>query len=186
MLLDRQGGNSSKAQAGEARHAQRHNTSFHSALAAFDDVASYDARCMCCRKLERLPVDLPVMKEPSEVDVEGFVKANLTAYDGDSSFLAGATDKTKALFAHVQKLQAAEIAAGGVLDVDPSAPCGMTAFPAGYIDEQLDDVIVGLQTDKPLKRDIHPKGGINMVNAALKAYGFEEDPEVRLSARQRL
>lgn len=64
----------------------------------------------------------------------------------------------------------------GVLDVDPSKPSGIDAFPAGYIDREA-EVIVGLQTDAPLKRAIKPLGGINMVKAALEAYGFTPDPE---------
>ena len=103
---------------------------------------------------------------------------NFSRYDGDASFLAGPTENTKALWAAVEKLQAAELAAGGLLDVDPVTPSTMTAFPAGYIDKSK-EVVVGLQTDKPLKRAIKPLGGYKMVEAALKAYGRELDPATR-------
>mmetsp|Transcript_34578 Transcript_34578/g.81984 ORF Transcript_34578/g.81984 Transcript_34578/m.81984 type:complete len:699 (+) Transcript_34578:566-2662(+) len=76
------------------------------------------------------------------------------------------------------KLQADEIKSGGLLDIDPSVPSTITAFPPGYIDEELDQVVVGLQTDKPLKRAIKPQGGINMVNSSLKAYNIEPDQEI--------
>ena len=113
-----------------------------------------------------------------EIDVESFVRKNAYAYDGDCAFLTGPTEKTKNLWSKVNALKQEEIKAGGVLDVDASTPAGITSFPPGYIDPELDNVIVGLQTDEPLKRDVHPKGGINMVIAALKAYGFEPDPRM--------
>lgn len=124
------------------------------------------------------------MKEPTSIDVSGFIKANITRYDGDWAFLAGATEKTLKLWDKIQALQAEEIRKGGLLDVDPSIPSTITSFGPGFIDEELDDVCVGLQTDKPLKRAIKPCGGINMVNASLQAYGYEPDPEVsRLHAK---
>ena len=70
------------------------------------------------------------------------------------------------------------MAPAGLLDCDPNVPSTITSFPPGYIDAELDDVIVGLQTDAPLKRAIKPQGGINMVNAALKAFNIEPNDEV--------
>ena len=110
------------------------------------------------------------------IDVESFLKNNTYTYSGDASFLEGPTLRTKLLWAKVDALKKIESQRGGVISVDPSIPAGITSFGPGYIDLDLDKVVVGLQTDEPLKRDVHPKGGINMVNAALKAYGFEPDP----------
>ena len=110
------------------------------------------------------------------INVETFLANTTYAYNGDSSFLEGPTVRTKLLWAKVDALKQVEAKLGGVIDVDASVPAGITSFAPGYIDEDLDRVVVGLQTDKPLKRDVHPKGGIKMVNAALKAYGFDPDP----------
>lgn len=109
------------------------------------------------------------------IDVRGFIQANYTPYEGDGAFLAGATERTKLLWQAVADLLKAERDAGGVLDADTSVPTGITAHAAGYIDQDLEK-IVGLQTDKPLKRAIMPNGGIRVVKAGLEAYGFTLDP----------
>ena len=111
-----------------------------------------------------------------DVDVDGFVGGGYVPYGGGAGFLEGPTEKTKALLSRVRVLKDLEHKAGGVLDVDTRVPAGITSFPPGYIDDELDDVVVGLQTDKPLKRDVHPRGGINVVSAALRSYGYEPDP----------
>ena len=110
------------------------------------------------------------------INVRDFIQANYTPYEGDGGFLAGATDRTKALWDDVLRLYAAE-RDKGVLDVDPSVPSTLTAFGPGYIDKAKER-IVGLQTDAPLKRAIFPDGGIKMVDAALEAYDYTPDPEV--------
>mmetsp|Transcript_16803 Transcript_16803/g.46964 ORF Transcript_16803/g.46964 Transcript_16803/m.46964 type:complete len:799 (-) Transcript_16803:479-2875(-) len=129
-------------------------------------------------KFEMLADTRPVPKMPSQIDVAAFVKQNFVPYEGDASFLAGATEKTAALWEKVMALMKAERERGGVLDCDPSVASTLTAFGPGFIDKQLDDVIVGLQCDAPLKRAIKPMGGVRMVNAALESYGFQPDPEI--------
>ncbi|GFH24259.1 uncharacterized protein HaLaN_22019, partial [Haematococcus lacustris] len=118
-------------------------------------------------------------KSPSPVptiDVAKFIAENFTAYQGDASFLATATPRTQRLWSELEHLIHKE-QEKGVLDVDPSKPSTITAFGPGYIDQALEK-IVGLQTDAPLKRAIKPLGGINMVKAALEAYGYTPDPHV--------
>ncbi|MEM7723637.1 MAG: formate C-acetyltransferase [Pseudomonadota bacterium] len=110
------------------------------------------------------------------IDPRDFIQTNYTPYQGDGSFLAGPTARTTALWDRVLKLYEAERATG-VLDVDPSTPSTLTAFGPGYIDRDA-ELIVGLQTDAPLKRAIFPDGGIKMVDAALEAYGFTPDPAI--------
>ncbi|KAL6746423.1 pyruvate-formate lyase [Haematococcus lacustris] len=118
-------------------------------------------------------------KSPSPVptiNVAKFIAENFTAYQGDASFLATATPRTQRLWSELEHLIHKE-QEKGVLDVDPSKPSTITAFGPGYIDQALEK-IVGLQTDAPLKRAIKPLGGINMVKAALEAYGYTPDPHV--------
>ena len=110
------------------------------------------------------------------IDVRDFIQRNYEPYQGDSSFLVGATDRTRTLWDKVLDLYAEERKTG-VLDVDPAAAAGITAFGPGYIDRDLER-IVGLQTDAPLKRAVFPKGGIRMVEAALKAYGYTPDADL--------
>ena len=111
-----------------------------------------------------------------EIDIRGFIQANYTPYTGDSSFLEGATEKTKKLWDKVLALYEEE-RKKGVLDVDTKTPSAVNAYEAGYIDKELEE-IVGLQTDAPLKRAIMPNGGIRIVEKSCKAYGYEVDPEV--------
>ena len=111
------------------------------------------------------------------VDVRDFIQKNYTPYDGDDSFLAGPTEATTKLWADVMDLFAQETANGGVLDMDTKLVSTITSHEAGYIDKPLEQ-IVGLQTDKPLKRALMVDGGIRMAMAACKAYGYEVDPEI--------
>jgi len=111
------------------------------------------------------------------VDVREFIQKNYTPYDGNDSFLAGPTEATTKLWADVMDLFAQETANGGVLDMDTKQVSTITSHEAGYIDKPLEQ-IVGLQTDKPLKRALMVDGGVRMAMAACKAYGYEVDPEI--------
>ena len=111
------------------------------------------------------------------VDVRDFIQKNYTPYDGDDSFLAGPTEATTKLWADVMDLFAQETANGGVLDMDTKQVSTITSHEAGYIEKPLEQ-IVGLQTDKPLKRALMVDGGVRMAMAACKAYGYEVDPEI--------
>ena len=114
----------------------------------------------------------------SEINVRDFIQRNYTPYEGDSNFLANPTEKTKKLWDEVLELYKQEKAApGGVLDIDTKTVSTVAAHDAGYIDKDLEE-IVGLQTDKPLKRAIMPFGGIKIVEKSCEAYGREVDPEV--------
>ena len=112
-----------------------------------------------------------------EIDVRDFIQKNYTPYEGDASFLAGPTEATTKLWDEVMDLFKQEREHGGVLDMDTKVVTGITAHGAGYIDQPLEK-IVGLQTDKPLKRALHVNGGIRMAMAACKQNGYEVDPEV--------
>ena len=125
-----------------------------------------------------------------EVNVRDFVQNNYTPYDGDQSFLAGPTDATKKLFDELQKLQRAEFTKKsvgldgkertGVLDMDTDIVTGITAHKPGYINESMKDLeqVVGLQTDKPLKRAFMPFGGIKMAEQSTQMYGYESNKEL--------
>ena len=110
-----------------------------------------------------------------EVNTRDFIQKNYTPYDGDESFLAGPTDATNKLWGALQKLQKAERAKGGVLDMETEVVSGLTAYGPGYIDPELKDLekVVGLQTDKPLKRAFMPYGGIKMAEQACTTYGYQ-------------
>src|SRR3954469_5029462 len=112
-----------------------------------------------------------------DIDVRDFISTNVTPYSGDEAFLVGATDRTKAVWEKLQPYFREE-AKKGVLDVDPKTPSTLTSHGPGYIDRG-NEVIVGLQTDKPFRRAIMPTGGNKMVEDGLKASGFEVDPVVR-------
>ncbi len=112
----------------------------------------------------------------SWVDVRGFIQANYTRYDGDASFLKGATPRTLGLWAKLQELLKAE-REKGVLDASSDRPSSILAHDAGYID-RVQELVVGLQTDAPLKRAIMPNGGLRMVENGLEAYGFKIDPMI--------
>ncbi|MEO1350000.1 MAG: formate C-acetyltransferase [Cyanobacteria bacterium J06635_15] len=109
----------------------------------------------------------------AEINVRDFIQRNYAPYTGDDAFLAGATERTQALWAQVSDLMAQE-RSQGILDADTQVPTGITAHAPGYIDASLEQ-IVGLQTDKPLKRAIMPLGGIRVVRKSLEAYGYELD-----------
>ncbi len=111
------------------------------------------------------------------VDVQDFIQRNYTPYDGDESFLTPPTQRTRELWDEVKVLLEKERQAGGVLDVDASTISDIDAYAPGYIDKDK-EVIVGLQTDAPLKRAIMPFGGIRMVRKSLEAYGRKMDPKV--------
>jgi formate C-acetyltransferase len=110
-----------------------------------------------------------------EINVRDFIQQNYIPYDGDESFLALATDRTKKIWAKLNELFPEE-RKRGVLDIS-QIPSSITAHPPGYIDKEM-EIIVGLQTDAPLKRAIMPNGGFRMVANALKTYGYEPDPHV--------
>ena len=113
-----------------------------------------------------------------EINVRDFIQHNYTPYEGDESFLCGATEKTKKLWDEVLELYKKEHdSEGGVLDIDTKTISTVSAHDAGYIDKDLED-IVGLQTDAPLKRAIMPYGGIRIVEQSCEAYGRKVDPEV--------
>ena len=112
-----------------------------------------------------------------EINVRDFIQKNYTPYDGDESFLAGPTESTKTLWDEVMGLFAKEREAGGVLDMDTDLVSTIVSHPAGYIDQPLEK-IVGLQTEKPLKRALMVNGGIRMAVAACKQNGYEVDPEI--------
>ena len=116
-----------------------------------------------------------------EINVRQFIQDNYTPYDGDESFLADPTDATNKLWDALQKLQKEERAKGGVLDMETEVVTGITAYGPGYIDESLKDLeqIVGLQTDKPLKRAFMPYGGIKMAVQAAETYGYNVSDKLR-------
>ena len=112
-----------------------------------------------------------------EIDVRGFIQSNYTPYEGDDSFLKGATEKTQKLWNNVTDLYAKERENGDVLDVDVKTPSGINAYAPGYINKELEE-IVGLQTDAPLKRAIMPNGGIRIVEKSCESYGYKVDENI--------
>ena len=114
-----------------------------------------------------------------DVNVRDFIQNNYTPYDGDESFLAGPTQATDILWGRLQELQKQERENGGVLDCETEVVSGITAYGPGYIDEKTKDLeqIVGLQTDKPLKRAFMPYGGIKMAQEAAESYGYKINPK---------
>ena len=115
-----------------------------------------------------------------EVNVRDFIQKNYTPYDGDESFLEAPTEATDKLWGRLQELQKEERAKGGVLDMDTSVVSTITSHAPGYIDESMKDLeqVVGLQTDKPLKRAFMPFGGIKMAMKACETNGYTPDPEL--------
>ena len=115
-----------------------------------------------------------------EVDVRDFIQKNYTPYEGDESFLVGPTERTTKLWDDVMALMLKEREQGGVLDMDTKVVTGILSHPAGYIDAEHPEreTIVGLQTDKPLKRALHVNGGIRIACQAASQHGYEVDPEI--------
>ncbi len=116
--------------------------------------------------------------EDGEIDTRDFIQKNYTPYEGDGSFLAGPTAATTKLWNEVLELMKQEREKGGVLDADTEIISQINSHPAGYIDKDLEK-IVGLQTDKPLKRALMPFGGIRMAEQALNMYGYQISPKVK-------
>ena len=110
-----------------------------------------------------------------EVNMREFIQSNYTGYDGDAEFLANPTEATDKLWGRLKELQKEERAKGGVLDMETEIVSSMTAYGVGYIDESMKDLekVVGLQTDKPLKRAFMPYGGIKMAEQACTTYGYQ-------------
>ncbi|HBE9966871.1 TPA: formate C-acetyltransferase [Clostridioides difficile] len=113
-----------------------------------------------------------------EINVREFIQLNYSPYEGNDSFLAGATENTKKLWDEAMVLFKKERENGGTLDVDTKTVSGIAAYAPGYLDKEL-ETIVGLQTDAPLKRAVMPYGGIKMVENSCEAFGYELDPEIK-------
>ncbi len=113
----------------------------------------------------------------NEIDVRDFIQQNYKEYEGDEKFLAGATERTSTLMKKLQGLFALERQFGGVLDIDTETVSSLTSYSAGYIDKE-NEIIVGLQTNRPLKRGVNPFGGIRMVRQACEAYGYQLSPKI--------
>lgn len=118
------------------------------------------------------------------IDIRDFIQQNYTPYMGDESFLKEATARTKVLVEKLNDLLAQEQAAGGVLDVDTETVTSSTAYQPGYLDKER-DIIVGLQTDKPLRRGVNPFGGLRMTREACEAYGYQLSEKVEKAFRYR-
>ncbi len=118
------------------------------------------------------------------IDVRNFIQTNYAAYEGDDAFLCDATPRTKALMKKLQSLFALERQFGGVLDIDTATVSSLTSYSPGYIDKD-NEIIVGMQTNRPLKRGVNPFGGIRMVRQACQAYGYTLSPKVEEEFRYR-
>ncbi len=116
-------------------------------------------------------------KWQDEINVRDFIQLNYTPYEDDESFLCGPTARTSALLGKFTELLKQEQERGGVLDIDTETVTSLTAYEPGYLDKE-NEIIVGLQTDAPLKRGVNPFGGINMTRKACKAYGYELSDKV--------
>ncbi len=119
-----------------------------------------------------------------EINVRDFIQTNYTAYEGDDSFLAGATPRTQSLMKKIQSLFALERQYGGVLDIDTATVSSLTSYSPGYIDKP-NELIVGMQTNRPLKRGANPFGGIRMVRQACEAYGYKLSQKIEEEFRYR-
>ncbi len=113
----------------------------------------------------------------AQIDVRDFIQRNYTPYTGDESFLAPPTARTEKVLAKFEALLAEEMKKGGILDIDTETVSSLTHYKPGYIDKE-NEIIVGLQTDAPLKRGVCPFGGLNMTRKACKAYGYELSPKI--------
>ena len=119
-----------------------------------------------------------------EINVRDFIQKNYTEYSGDGSFLAKATPRTQALMKKLEALFALERQFGGVLDIDTSTVSSLTSFSAGYLDKE-NEIIVGMQTNRPLKRGVNPFGGIRMARQACAAYGYKLSSKIEEEFRFR-
>ena len=113
----------------------------------------------------------------SEINVRDFIQQNYTPYEGDEKFLAKSTERTDELMKKLRVLFAAESQSNGVLDIDVSTVCSLTSYLPGYLDKEK-ELIVGLQTNRPLKRGVNPFGGMRMVKQACEAYGYKLSDKV--------
>lgn len=120
----------------------------------------------------------------NEINVRDFIQRNYTEYKGDSSFLSGATERTKELKKKTDSLFELEKLYGGVLDIDTETVSTPTAYAPGYIDKE-NEIIVGMQTNRPLKRGVNPFGGIRMARQACKAYGYKLSEKIENEFRYR-
>ena len=120
----------------------------------------------------------------SEVNVRDFIQLNYRVYEGDDKFLAGATERTKAVLKKLNNLLVVERQNGGVLDVDGHTASSLLNYKPGYLDKE-NEIIVGLQTDRPLKRGVNPFGGLRMTRKACEAYGYELSQQVETEFRYR-
>ena len=119
-----------------------------------------------------------------EINVRDFIQQNYKEYTGDSSFLAGATPRTSALMKKLESLFFLERQYGGVLDIDTATVSSLTSYSPGYLDKE-NELIVGLQTNRPLKRGVNPFGGMRMVRQACEAYGYKLSRKVEEEFRFR-
>ncbi|MBO5203832.1 MAG: formate C-acetyltransferase [Clostridia bacterium] len=119
-----------------------------------------------------------------EINVRDFIQTNYKEYKGDDSFLAGATQRTAGMMKKLEALFALERQFGGVLDIDTATVSSLTSFSPGYIDKD-NEIIVGMQTNRPLKRSVNPFGGMRMVRQACEAYGYKLSPKVEEEFRFR-
>ena len=120
----------------------------------------------------------------NEINVRDFIQTNYKEYTGDDSFLAGATERTSNLMKQVQELFALERRFGGVLEIDTATVSSLTSYSPGYIDKE-NEIIVGLQTNRPLKRGVNPFGGMRMVRQACEAYGYKLSDKIEEEFRFR-
>ena len=123
-------------------------------------------------------------KWQNEINVRDFIQANYKAYEGEASFLADATERTNGLMKKLQALFALERQFGGVLDIDTATVSSLTSYSPGYIDKD-NEIIVGMQTNRPLKRGVNPFGGMRMVRQACEAYGYKLSSKVEEEFRFR-
>ena len=119
-----------------------------------------------------------------EINVRDFIQNNYTAYEGDSTFLAGATERTQELMKKLNALFALERHLGGVLDIDTETVSSLTSYAPGYIDKE-NELIVGMQTNRPLKRGVNPFGGMRMARQSCEAYGYKLNEKIETQFRFR-
>ena len=119
------------------------------------------------------------------IDVQDFIHQNVASYEGDGSFLEGATERTQRLMQKLNQLLSVEQNFGGVLDIDTQEVSSLTAYQPGYLDKE-EELIVGLQTNRPLKRGVNPFGGINMARKACQSYGYKLSDKIEQEFQYRV